>query len=188
MRKHDFSRDISAGIDVRQVGLTELIHFDRSALQLDVIERFETQQIRAAANRNQHFFRLINLAISRHFAAVQRLHFRARKDINTRFLIFLQQDLYDFRIEVRQDGRHGFDNRHRYTEFMIKRCELHTDDAATDNNNRFRQFSRRQSVRTIPNSRIVLDTGNRRYKIRRTRTNHEVLCFVCLAVALKADN
>ena len=54
MREHDLSRDISAGIDIRQVSLAELIDLDRSALQLDVIECLESQQIRTATDRNQY--------------------------------------------------------------------------------------------------------------------------------------
>ena len=166
MREHDLSRDIAAGIDVRQVGLAELIDLDCSALQLKFIERFETLQISPTTYAYQHSLRLINLAVSRHFAAVQRLYFRVREDINTRFAVFIEEDLYHFGIEVRQDSRHGFDDRHRYTEFMIERSKLHTDDAATDNNNRFRQFSRCECVRRIPNGRIVLDTGDGRNEVR----------------------
>ena len=65
---------------------------------------------------------------------------------------------------------------------MIERRKLHTNNAATDDDDGFRQFSRSECVRRIPDSRIVLDTRNRRHKIRRTRTNHQILrlilCFV----------
>ena len=65
---------------------------------------------------------------------------------------------------------------------MIKRRKLHAYHSSTYDDDGLRQFRSCQGIRAVPNSRIVLNAGNRRHKIRRTRTNHQILSLVRLPV------
>ena len=192
MGEHDLARYIAASIDIRQARPAELINNDCSAIQLKVFEGLKALQISTTTDRDEN---LVTSQTSRtrrtrdgNCVAVDGLHLGGSEDIDAGFAVFIEEDLYHFGIEVGQDSRHGFDNRYRHTEFMVKRSELHADNTSTHDDDGFRQFRSRQCVGTIPNRRIVLYTGNRRHKVRRACTNHQVLCFVGLAVALNPPN
>ena len=119
-----------------------------------------------------------------HRIAIYGLHLGLSENVDTGFLIFIQQHLNDLLIKVRQDCRHRFDDRYRHTEFVIEGRKLHADHSTAYDDHRLRQFGSRQSVCRIPHSRVVLYARDRWHEVRRARTDHQVLCFVDLPVTL----
>ena len=117
---------------------------------------------------------------SEHFIALYFSHFGIREDLNTRLAVFLQKDLHDVLVEVRQDGWHRFDNGDRHAELVVERSELHTDHATAHDDHRLREFLGIKCRCRIPYGRVILDARDRWYEIVGARTDEQVLCLVLL--------
>ena len=111
--EHNLAGDIAAGKHVRQVRLHEVIHHDSTAVKFDVRECLQSLEISAATDGNENLVRLISLSACCDFVAVDGFYFGRSENVDAGFAVLVEQNLHNLLIQVRQDGRHGFDNRDR---------------------------------------------------------------------------
>ena len=54
MGKHNLTRHIATGIDVRQVGFAEIVDDYRSAIEFNIVQRLEAVEVGTTTDRNQN--------------------------------------------------------------------------------------------------------------------------------------
>ena len=83
MGEHNLARNIACRIDIREVGLHKIVHYDTATMQLKVVECFQTLQISPTTDRNQYTLCLVLTIGSKHTIALQFKHLGIGKYLNT---------------------------------------------------------------------------------------------------------